>query len=189
MADRREPIQKITDSQKSERMEALGRRKAGLAGSVTRHYTLLVTAVTDKDLVAATSAYETIKTSFTEFCDIHGRYMNLLGSDDQELALKAGDLYDETIQKMNTSHKTYGTLLKTDRAAPLIKPEMDNDNQSHDGEDTLQSTITPEDSASQLTRYSNRSRSSRASRSSMASSLAKAAAHKKTVTSQSQTFG
>ncbi len=68
---------------------------------------------------------------------------------------------------MNTSHKSYGTLLRTDRAAQLIKPEpgaMDNDNQFHDGEDTLQRTITPGDSASQISRHSHRSRSSRSSR-------------------------
>ncbi len=177
MADKREPIQRITDSQQIEKIESLKRKKAGLAGSVTRNYALLVAAVNDNDLVAATSAYETIKTSFKDFCETHENYIQLLGSDDQDLVLKAQNLYDETIQRMNTSHKSYGTLLKADHAAPLIKSEP---GQSHDDEDALQSTVTPGDSASQISRYSSRSRSSRASRtSSITSSLAKAAAHTK----------
>ncbi len=104
MADKREPIEKFTDSQKSEKIKSLKIKKAGLAGSVTRSYALLVVAVSYNDLVAASSAYETIKSSFNDFCEVHERYVQLLNPDDQDLAVQGQDLYDETIQKMNTSH-------------------------------------------------------------------------------------
>ena len=54
-------IQKITDSQKSEKIESLKHKKAGLAGSVTRNYALLVAAVVDDDLVAATGVESVVQ--------------------------------------------------------------------------------------------------------------------------------
>ncbi len=66
---------------------------------MTRRYALLVAAVSDNDLVAASSAYETIKSSFKDFCEVHERYVQLLNPDDQDLAVQAQDLYDEMIQR------------------------------------------------------------------------------------------
>ncbi len=154
--ERRQRRPKLSDSQRSEKLLALKRKKGGQKGSVKTNLGLLKQAVKDNDENSAQLYFAAMKTFFCDFDSSHQEYYKLLGDDTEslQLGIEARTVWQEAASMLEEARREMESLQIKD-SVPVKSPITEHENveyRSQDNYDYLGENpeITPNDSSSNV---------------------------------------